>query len=155
MYTAYTRPLWVQAQYRRWWPIISSSCYNSRFLSVILISVPSYNSSARTPRKTPSPVVKNTCLLDRYLAMVTCELHRKHLLRPGSIAACAYFGCCLEMGWHVTICFTGTHFVVSITKQHKKTMLSSLQLSWIIVSSHQFIALYIVHAACTDAPQCR
>jgi hypothetical protein len=38
--------------------------------------VSSYNSSARTPRKTR--VIKNACLLARYLAMDICEPHRKH-----------------------------------------------------------------------------
>jgi hypothetical protein len=37
--------------------------------SVVLRSVPSYNSSARTPRKMPSSVIKNACLLVRYLAI--------------------------------------------------------------------------------------
>jgi hypothetical protein len=35
----------------------------------ILLTVPSYNFSAQTPRKTPSSVVNSTCLLVRYLAM--------------------------------------------------------------------------------------
>jgi hypothetical protein len=35
----------------------------------ILSTVPSYNSSARTPRKTPSSLVNNACLLVRYIAM--------------------------------------------------------------------------------------
>jgi hypothetical protein len=34
-----------------------------------LLTVSSYNSSARTPRKTPSSVVKNACLLVRYVAL--------------------------------------------------------------------------------------
>jgi hypothetical protein len=33
------------------------------------MTVPSYNSSARTARKTPSSFVKNACLSVRYLAM--------------------------------------------------------------------------------------
>jgi hypothetical protein len=39
------------------------------------------NSSVRTPRKTIFSVVKNACLLARYLAMDICEPHRKPLLR--------------------------------------------------------------------------
>jgi hypothetical protein len=35
----------------------------------ILLTVPSYNSSARTPRKTQSSLVKNAHLLVHYLAM--------------------------------------------------------------------------------------
>jgi hypothetical protein len=35
----------------------------------ILLAVPSYNSSARTPQKAPFSVVKNACLLVRYLGM--------------------------------------------------------------------------------------
>jgi hypothetical protein len=35
----------------------------------IILTVPFYNSSARTQRKTPSSVVKNACLLVPYLAM--------------------------------------------------------------------------------------
>jgi hypothetical protein len=35
----------------------------------ILLTVPSYNSSVRTSRKTPSFIVKNSCLLVRYLAI--------------------------------------------------------------------------------------
>jgi hypothetical protein len=69
----------------------------------ILLTVPTYNSSARTPRKTRLSVVKNACLLARYLAMYICGPHRKHLLPPGSIVACAYFGRCLEMCLHVTV----------------------------------------------------
>jgi hypothetical protein len=38
------------------------------------------SSSARTPRKTPSPIVKNAYLLVRYPAMDICEPHRKHFL---------------------------------------------------------------------------
>jgi hypothetical protein len=33
-----------------------------------LLTVPSYNSSARTPQKTPSTIISNACLLVRYLA---------------------------------------------------------------------------------------
>jgi hypothetical protein len=40
-----------------------------QFWSELRLTVPFYNSSARTPRKTPSTVVKNTCLLFRYLAV--------------------------------------------------------------------------------------
>jgi hypothetical protein len=36
-------------------------------LTVSLLAVPSYNSSVRTPRKTP--IVKNACLLVRYLSI--------------------------------------------------------------------------------------
>jgi hypothetical protein len=36
--------------------------------SLRLLTVPSYNSSARTPQKTPPSVVRNACLLVRYLA---------------------------------------------------------------------------------------
>jgi hypothetical protein len=46
------------------------------------------NSSARTPRKAPSSVVTNTCLLAPYLAMAICEPHRKYLLRH-------WFYCCV------------------------------------------------------------
>jgi hypothetical protein len=42
-----------------------------------LVTVPFYNASARTPRKTPSSIVKYACLLIRYLAMdvliLSCE----------------------------------------------------------------------------------
>jgi hypothetical protein len=34
-----------------------------------LLTVTSHNSLARTPRKAPSSIVKNACLLVRYLAM--------------------------------------------------------------------------------------
>jgi hypothetical protein len=34
-----------------------------------LLTVPSYNSSAQTPQKTPSSVAKNACLLVRHLAI--------------------------------------------------------------------------------------
>jgi hypothetical protein len=56
---------------------------HSRTLNSIACSVDCLqdNSSVRTPRKTPSSVVKNACLLARYLAMDICELHRKHFLR--------------------------------------------------------------------------
>jgi hypothetical protein len=35
----------------------------------VLLTVSSYNSSARAPRKTPASVVKNACLLVRYLVL--------------------------------------------------------------------------------------
>jgi hypothetical protein len=38
-------------------------------LCSVLLSVSSYNSAARTPQKTPSSIIKNACLLVRYLAM--------------------------------------------------------------------------------------
>jgi hypothetical protein len=40
-----------------------------QFWSELRLAVPSYNSSPRIPRKTPSSVVKNACSLVRYLAM--------------------------------------------------------------------------------------
>jgi hypothetical protein len=46
-----------------------------------LLTVPSYNSSARTPRKTPSSVVRNACLLVRYLTMDVLLLSRARVLR--------------------------------------------------------------------------
>jgi hypothetical protein len=42
-----------------------------QFWSELRLAVPSYNSSARTPPKTPSSVVNNTCLLVRYLTMMS------------------------------------------------------------------------------------
>jgi hypothetical protein len=56
-------PFWLQ---------FVTLCYSA---SIIVYSVRSsdralFNSSARTPRKTPSSTVKNACLLDRYLAML-------------------------------------------------------------------------------------
>jgi hypothetical protein len=52
-----------------------------------LLTVPSYNSSARIPRKTPSSIVKNACLLVRYLPMdvllLSCALVlRECVYRP-------------------------------------------------------------------------
>jgi hypothetical protein len=43
----------------------------------VLLSVPSYSSSALTPRKTLYSVIKNVCLLIRYLAMVVLMLRPK------------------------------------------------------------------------------
>jgi hypothetical protein len=48
-----------------------------------LLTVPSYESSARTPRKTPSSVVKNECLLVCYLAM-------DDLLLGAYVSGCVY-----------------------------------------------------------------
>jgi hypothetical protein len=47
--------------------------------------------------------VGHACLLAHYVAVNICGPHRKHVLRPGSVVACAYFGRCLEMGVHVTV----------------------------------------------------
>jgi hypothetical protein len=51
--------------------ILSTSDHTSilRYTPSRPLTVPSYNSSARTPRKTPSSFNKNACLLGRYLAM--------------------------------------------------------------------------------------
>jgi hypothetical protein len=59
---------------------------------IVLLSLPSYNSSARTPRKTPSSLMKNACLLVRYLGMDICEQYRKHL----------FFYCCNHSALHST-----------------------------------------------------
>jgi hypothetical protein len=48
------------------------------------------NSSAWTPRKTFPFAVKNACLLARFLAMDTCEPHRKHILRH-------WYHCCVHV----------------------------------------------------------
>jgi hypothetical protein len=56
-----------------------------------------YNSSARTQRKTPSSVVKNTCLLARYLAMDVLLLLTAYALRMRLPSRC------LGMGIWVTI----------------------------------------------------
>jgi hypothetical protein len=63
-------------------------------------TVPSFNSSARTPWKTPSSVVKNECLLVRYLAMVVL------LLRTYASGMCLP-SCCLAMGICVTLYVPG------------------------------------------------
>jgi hypothetical protein len=63
-----------------------------------LLTVPTYNSSARTPPKTPSSIVKNACLLVRYLAMDIL------LLGSLSLGMCLPTRC-LAMGVHVTIFF--------------------------------------------------
>jgi hypothetical protein len=42
---------------------------NPLYISPRRLTVPSYNSSVRTSRKTPSSIVKNSYLLVRYLAM--------------------------------------------------------------------------------------
>jgi hypothetical protein len=49
-----------------------------------LLAMPSYNSSTQTPRKIPSSIVKNACLLARYLVMDVL-LSRALVLR-----ACVY-----------------------------------------------------------------
>jgi hypothetical protein len=46
-----------------------------------LLTVPFYNSSARTPWKTPYSIVKEACLLVRYLAMDVLLLSRSRVLR--------------------------------------------------------------------------
>jgi hypothetical protein len=88
----YINPLTLELFYTsKWTPL-----YSSNSPSILMIG-PSYNSSARTPRKTPSSVVKNACLLVCYLAMDVLLLLR----------ACASRMClpsrCLPMGICVTI----------------------------------------------------
>jgi hypothetical protein len=68
----------------------SSTRDSSSPLSLVLRSVPSYNTSARTTQKTPSSLIRNACLLARYLTMDICEPHRKLLLRH-------WFYCCVRV----------------------------------------------------------
>jgi hypothetical protein len=51
---------------------------NSSQFSVLLLS---YNTSARTPRKTPSSIVRDACLLVRYLSVEVLLLLRARVLR--------------------------------------------------------------------------
>jgi hypothetical protein len=63
------------------------------------LTVPSYNSSARTPRKTPSSVVKNVCLPVSYLT-------KDFLLWLSSYATQDCLPTrCLATGIHVTILY--------------------------------------------------
>jgi hypothetical protein len=71
----------------------------------VLLPVPSYNSSVRTRRETPSSVVKNVCLLVRYLATDVLLLLRMCL--PGR---------CLAMGMCATICMCPASFPIDCTK---------------------------------------
>jgi hypothetical protein len=59
---------WLPTEVLRYTPCIQLYSFNSLSLSNLL-TVPSYISSARTPRKTPSSIIKNACLLVRYLAI--------------------------------------------------------------------------------------
>jgi hypothetical protein len=65
-------PLFCSCQFRRLDPIhfrllFCTPCYSASTAPVQPNT--SYNNFARTPRKTPSSLVKNACLLVRYLAM--------------------------------------------------------------------------------------
>jgi hypothetical protein len=66
------------------------------YISSDFLTVPSYKSSARTPRKTLSSVVKNACLLVRYLAIDI-------LLLNACVAGMCLPTRCLAMGIHVTL----------------------------------------------------
>jgi hypothetical protein len=68
-----------------------------QFRSDLQLTVPSYKSSARTPRKTQSTVVDNVCLLVRYLAMDVLLL-----LRVYSLGMCLPSRC-LAVGISVTL----------------------------------------------------
>jgi hypothetical protein len=67
-----------------------------QFWSELRLTVPSYNSSARIPRKAPSSVLMNACLLVRYLAMDVL------LLRAYASGMCL-LSRCLKIGICVTI----------------------------------------------------
>jgi hypothetical protein len=72
-----------------WTPLYS-------FNSDLRLTVPSYNSMARTPRKTPSSVVNNACLLVRYIAMDVLLL-RSYASRTFLSSRCLAMGICVTI----------------------------------------------------------
>jgi hypothetical protein len=70
--------------------------YTPLYSPSILLTVPSYNSSARIPQETPSSVVKNACLLLRYLAVDVLLLRADASVMRLPIR-------CLAMGMCVTL----------------------------------------------------
>jgi hypothetical protein len=74
-------------------PVLSTAV----LYSVCRLTVHSYNSSARIPRKTPSSIVKNASLLIHYLARDVL------LLKAFFFAEMCLPTRCLAMGIHVTI----------------------------------------------------
>jgi hypothetical protein len=86
----------------KWTPLYSAVLL--QFWSELRLIVPSYNSSARTPRKTPPSVVKNACLLVRYLAVDV-------LLRAYASGICLP-SCCLAMGICITLLSSFVRFAI-------------------------------------------
>jgi hypothetical protein len=68
----------------------------SVFSAYTTFVLPSYNHFPRTPRKTPSSIVKNSCLLVRYLAIDVL------LFRAFASAGMSLSTRCLAMDTHVT-----------------------------------------------------
>jgi hypothetical protein len=62
-------------------PLVNTPHLNPQLSTACSVDYIQDISLARTPRKTPSSVVKNACLLARYLAVNICEPHKKRLLR--------------------------------------------------------------------------
>jgi hypothetical protein len=77
-------------------PIVSIVLYFCYFVSTTPVLPNTYNHSAWTPRKTPSSIVKNACLLVRYLAMDV-------LLLRARVAGMCLPTRCLAIGIHVNI----------------------------------------------------
>jgi hypothetical protein len=75
--------------------LFCTPCYSASTMSVLVNT--SYNHFARTPRKTPSSVVQNACLLVRYLSMDVL------LLLSVFLAGVCLQNRCLAMRIHVTI----------------------------------------------------
>jgi hypothetical protein len=67
----------------------------------------SYNHFARTPRKTPSYIAQNACLLVRYLAIDV-------LLLSACVAGMCLPTCCVAMGIHVTLYYDKVDMYFSI-----------------------------------------
>jgi hypothetical protein len=87
-----------------------SSDYCSVLPATLSCSTPvlpeaSYNHFARTPRKTPSSVVQNACLLVRYIAVDVL------LLLSACVAEMFLPTRCLAVGIHVTIYFIITYVI--------------------------------------------
>jgi hypothetical protein len=107
-----------------------------QFWSELRLTVPSYNFSAQTPRKTPSSFVKNACLLVRYLAMDVLLLLRAYasvMCLPSRCLAmdiCVtiyYIRTAIDVGWDVIcVCLKNPVVICVVVNEHGDRMVSAL-----------------------------
>jgi hypothetical protein len=91
---------WLDTQWELFWlptELLHYSVLLPQFWSELRQTVPSYNSSARTPQKTPSSVVKNACLLVHYLPMDVLLLLRFYASGMCLPSRCLAMGICVTI----------------------------------------------------------
>jgi hypothetical protein len=109
-----------------------TSLYSLHSLSVLL-TVSTYNSSSRTPRKTPSSFVKNSCFLVRYLATDILPLLRAYASVMCFPSHCPVTGICVTilcnpfLRVHITSLLVLTLYTVSRLTRLKSKLLFRLR----------------------------